>query len=386
MTERARLSRPVAGPVLPLADRQPARRPGPHRLFNWAFARHHGGTFVFRIEDTDAARDSEESYDTLLEVMRWLGFDWDEGPEVGGPHGPYRQSERFDIYADVAEQAARGRPRLPLLLLRRGARGAQREGPRRGPHARLRRPLPRSLDARAGRGVRGRGPTSRCSGFRMPDRADHVHDLVRGEITFQPEHVPDYVLVRGQRAPALHAGQPGRRRADGDHPRAARRGPAVLDTAPDRALRRAGRDRRRHGRTPRSATCPTSWARATRSCPSATPRRTCSATATAASCPRGCSTTWPCSAGRSPTTATSSRWTRWSRRSTIDRVNPNPARFDLKKAEAINAAHLRALPVDELADADRAVPAGGRRCSPDAGHRRAAQRCWPRRRRWSTSG
>ena len=73
-------------------------------LFNWAFARHHGGTFVFRIEDTDAARDSQESYDTLLEVMRWLGFTWDEGPEVGGPHAPYRQSERFDVYADVARR------------------------------------------------------------------------------------------------------------------------------------------------------------------------------------------------------------------------------------------------------------------------------------------
>src|SRR5688572_33038968 len=70
-------------------------------LFNWAFARHHGGTFVFRIEDTDAARDSQESYDTILEVMRWLGFDWDEGPEVGGPYGPYRQSERHDVYQDV---------------------------------------------------------------------------------------------------------------------------------------------------------------------------------------------------------------------------------------------------------------------------------------------
>ena len=68
-------------------------------LFNWAFARHHGGTFVFRIEDTDAARNSVESYDTILEVLRWLGFDWDEGPEVGGDFGPYRQSERFDIYA-----------------------------------------------------------------------------------------------------------------------------------------------------------------------------------------------------------------------------------------------------------------------------------------------
>ena len=73
-------------------------------LFNWAFARHHGGTFVFRIEDTDAARDSEESYDTILEVLRWLGFDWDEGPEVGGPFAPYRQSERLERYREVADR------------------------------------------------------------------------------------------------------------------------------------------------------------------------------------------------------------------------------------------------------------------------------------------
>ncbi len=58
-------------------------------LFNWAFARHHGGQFVFRIEDTDAARDSEESYQMLLDTLRWLGMDWDEGPEVGGDYGPY---------------------------------------------------------------------------------------------------------------------------------------------------------------------------------------------------------------------------------------------------------------------------------------------------------
>lgn len=77
-------------------------------LFNWAFARHHGGTFVFRIEDTDAARDSEESYDQLLASLRWLGFTWDEGPEVGGPHAPYRQSERMDIYADVAKKLLDG--------------------------------------------------------------------------------------------------------------------------------------------------------------------------------------------------------------------------------------------------------------------------------------
>ena len=73
-------------------------------LFSWAFARHHGGDFVFRIEDTDASRDSEESYELLVDVMRWLGLDWDQGVEVGGPDGPYRQSERMDIYVEVTER------------------------------------------------------------------------------------------------------------------------------------------------------------------------------------------------------------------------------------------------------------------------------------------
>ena len=78
-------------------------------LFNWAFARHHGGTFVFRIEDTDAARDSEESYLAIVDALTWLGLDWDEGPGVGGPHAPYRQSRRGEIYREVvAELVAAG--------------------------------------------------------------------------------------------------------------------------------------------------------------------------------------------------------------------------------------------------------------------------------------
>ena len=75
-------------------------------LFNWAHARHTGGTFVFRIEDTDAQRDSVESYAAILDALAWLGLEWDEGPQVGGPHGPYRQSERRDTYRD----AGTGRP------------------------------------------------------------------------------------------------------------------------------------------------------------------------------------------------------------------------------------------------------------------------------------
>ena len=73
-------------------------------LFNWAYARHTGGTFVFRIEDTDAARDSEESFDAILDSLTWLGLDWDEGVGRGGPHEPYRQSQRMDLYKQVAAE------------------------------------------------------------------------------------------------------------------------------------------------------------------------------------------------------------------------------------------------------------------------------------------
>src|SRR5688500_9805501 len=73
-------------------------------LFNWLFARHHEGSFVLRIADTDAKRATEENYEAVLEDMRWLGLHWDEGPEVGGPSEPYRQSERYDIYAKAAER------------------------------------------------------------------------------------------------------------------------------------------------------------------------------------------------------------------------------------------------------------------------------------------
>ena len=70
-------------------------------LFNWAYARHMRGSFVFRLEDTDAERDSEESYLALLDALSWLGLNYDEGPDIGGPYAPYRQSERGEIYRDV---------------------------------------------------------------------------------------------------------------------------------------------------------------------------------------------------------------------------------------------------------------------------------------------
>src|ERR671916_2908400 len=77
-------------------------------LYNWLFARHHGGTFVLRVEDTDKKRATDEAYQAVIEDLRWLGLDWDEGPETGGDFGPYRQSERGERYASVTRSLLDG--------------------------------------------------------------------------------------------------------------------------------------------------------------------------------------------------------------------------------------------------------------------------------------
>ncbi|MGW6601317.1 glutamate--tRNA ligase [Streptomyces sp. NPDC055036] len=168
-------------------------------LFNWAFARHSGGTMVFRIEDTDAARDSEESYAQLLDSMRWLGLDWDEGPEIGGPHAPYRQSQRMDLYRDTAERLlAAGHAyhcyctTEELEARREAARAAGRPSGYDG-HC-------RDLTAERKAAYESEGRTSIVR-FRMPDEPITFTDLVRGELTFTPENVPDYGIVRANGAP-----------------------------------------------------------------------------------------------------------------------------------------------------------------------------------------
>jgi glutamyl-tRNA synthetase len=167
-------------------------------LFNWAYARHVGGRFVFRIEDTDAERDSEESYQQLLQALRWLGLDWDEGIEVGGPHEPYRQSQRAEIYTDAA-----------LRLLEAGYayesfstpeevearhRAAGRD-PKLG-YDGFDRDLTHEQKARFR--DEGRQPVLR---IRMPDEDVVFTDLIRGELSFQGGSIPDYVIVRGNGQP-----------------------------------------------------------------------------------------------------------------------------------------------------------------------------------------
>lgn len=167
-------------------------------LFNWAYARHTGGAFVFRIEDTDAQRDSEESYLALLDALRWLGMDWDEGPEVGGPYGPYRQSLRRDIYVDVIEkllaagEAYEAFSTADEVESRHIAAG---RNPKLG-YDNHDRDL--TDEQRAAFRAEGRQPVVR---LRMPDTDLTWVDLVRGETTFPAGSVPDFALTRGSGDP-----------------------------------------------------------------------------------------------------------------------------------------------------------------------------------------
>ncbi|GIJ00624.1 glutamyl-tRNA synthetase [Sediminihabitans luteus] len=166
-------------------------------LFNWAYARHTGGSFVFRIEDTDAARDSQESYDQLLDALRWLGLDWDEGPEVGGPHAPYRQSERADLYQDVIAKLVAGGFVYESFSTpeesdaRNAAAGIKTKG-----YDNFDRTL--TDEQRAAFRAEGREPVLR---LRMPDEDVTFTDLIRGEITFKVGTVPDYAIVRANGQP-----------------------------------------------------------------------------------------------------------------------------------------------------------------------------------------
>jgi glutamyl-tRNA synthetase len=321
-------------------------------LFNWAFARHHGGTFVFRIEDTDAARDSQESYDTLLEVMRWLGFAWDEGPEVGGPFGPYRQSERYDIYAEVAAKLLDSGRAYHCYCsadeLDQRNEKARSEGRAPGYDGHCRQ---LSAEQVAAFEAEGRKPVVR---FRMPDQAITFDDLVRGEITFQPENVPDYVLVRGNGHPLYTLVNP----VDDALMEISHvlRGEDLLSSTPRQialydALAEIGVG---NGSTPKFGHLPYVMGQGNKKLSKRDPEANLLGYRDRGFLPEGLLNYlallgWAIAEDRDIFSMEE-----MVAAFEIDRVNPNPARFDLKKAEAINATHLRALPVEELTE--RLVP------------------------------
>lgn len=167
-------------------------------LFNWAYARHTGGKLVFRVEDTDAARDSEESYQQLLDALNWMGIDWDEGVEVGGPHEPYRQSQRSEIYQDVIAKLRDGGfvyesfSTPDEIEARHKAAGRD---PKLGYDG-----FDRDLSAEQIAAFKAEGREAALR-LRMPDEDITFKDLVRGEITFKAGSVPDFAVVRPNGAP-----------------------------------------------------------------------------------------------------------------------------------------------------------------------------------------
>ena len=170
-------------------------------LFSWLHARHHDGAFILRIEDTDASRVTEEGFRGVVEDLRWLGLDWDEGPDAGGPHGPYRQSERLDIYREMIERlldsgdAYRCWCTPEELEERRKAALARGEPP--GYDGRCRN---LADDERAAFEAEGRPFAIR---FHMPEREWVVEDLVKGEVRWAARDLGDFVIMRSDGSPVF---------------------------------------------------------------------------------------------------------------------------------------------------------------------------------------
>ncbi len=316
-------------------------------LFSWAFARHHGGTFVFRIEDTDAARDSEESYGLLIDVMKWLGLDWDEGPEVGGPNGPYRQSERMDIYADVAArlQEAGHAYRCfcntdELAIRREAARAAGKSSGYDGHCRNL------SAEKIAAYEAEGRPAVLR---FRMPDRDITFTDLVRGDITFTADNLHDYALLRANGQPLYTLTNPTDDAMMGiTH---VLRGEDLLSSTPRQiALYEAFAEIGVGGGfTPEFGHLPYVTGAGNRKLSKRDPESNLLAYRDQGFLPEGLLNYlallgWSIADDRDV----------FSKEEMVEvfeigRVNPNPARFDIKKCEAINGSQVRELSIEQLA-------------------------------------
>ncbi|MBN2170602.1 MAG: glutamate--tRNA ligase [Candidatus Krumholzibacteriota bacterium] len=170
-------------------------------LFNWLFARQTGGAFVLRIEDTDVKRSTIASEDSLMDGLRWLGLDWDEGPDIGGPCGPYRQSERLYLYHETAQALMERGLAYPCfcreedLEAKRERAMAEGRPPRYdGACARIDPPVAAMRAESEPHSVR----------FRVPEREVQVPDLLRGEVVFGVEAVGDFILLRPDGMPVYN--------------------------------------------------------------------------------------------------------------------------------------------------------------------------------------
>jgi glutamyl-tRNA synthetase len=317
-------------------------------LYNWVFARHAAAqgdqaTFVFRVEDTDRERSTQESYDGMLGAMRWLGLDWDEGPEVGGPHAPYRQSERGDLYRDVLAKL-RGSSftydcycTTEEVDARRKASGSKVQG-----YDGFCRELSPEQVSRFE--AEGRRPVVR---FRMPDGSVTWTDLVRGEVSFDTEHVPDFALCRANGDPLYTLVNP----VDDALMEITHvlRGEDLLSSTPRQiplheALAVLGISQG----VPQFGHLPLVTGEGNKKLSKRDPTAHLFMYRDAGFLPEGLLNYlallgWAISGDRDVFTLDE-----MVEAFDIADVNPNPARFDLKKADAINGSHMRMLSTDEI--------------------------------------
>jgi nondiscriminating glutamyl-tRNA synthetase len=172
-------------------------------LFNWLLARGNGGSFILRIEDTDAERSTRESEQAILRDLLWLGLDWDEGPDRGGSFGPYRQSERLHLYQSYSEELLQSGAAYQCFCSTAQLEAERQEALASGRPARYAGTCRRlSKDDAARRVAAGERPALR---FRVPDERDVVFtDAVRGEVRFQTDVIGDPVIVRADGMPAYN--------------------------------------------------------------------------------------------------------------------------------------------------------------------------------------
>jgi nondiscriminating glutamyl-tRNA synthetase len=171
-------------------------------LFNWMFARHYGGSLVLRIEDTDESRSALSFQINLLDDLKWLGLTWDEGPEKGGGYGPYKQSERLDIYSDHLQKLIAADLVYPCYC-------TEEELEEERQALILSKRMPRYMgkcrnlsdDERAALAAEGRKPSYR---FKVPPTSIEFNDLIRGTIRFESESIGDFIIVRSNGMPAYN--------------------------------------------------------------------------------------------------------------------------------------------------------------------------------------
>ncbi|QCR18776.1 glutamate--tRNA ligase [Agrococcus sp. SGAir0287] len=319
-------------------------------LFNWAYARHTGGRLVFRIEDTDAARDSQESYEQLLEAMRWLGIDWDEGVETGGPHAPYRQSQRGEIYRGIIDRLLEAGHLYESYAtaeeMEERNRAAGRD-PRQG-YDNHERDL--TDEQRAAFRAEGRQPSLR---LRVPDEDLSFDDLVRGEITFPAGSSPDFVVVRPNGQPLYTFVNPVDDALMGiTH---VLRGEDLLSSTPRQiALYRALADIGLVDAIPRFGHLPYVMGEGAKKLSKRDPQSNLFLLREAGFIPEGLLNYlallgWAIAPDRDVFTRDE-----LVAAFDVEDVNPNPSRFDAKKAESLNGDHVRAL--DPADFAQRLVP------------------------------